>query len=176
MNPTKLIGIILIVAGGLGLAYGGFSYTKETTGMKLGPIELKVEEKETVDVPLIVSAGAIAHRRVPARRQSDANSGLRPRAAEVPGSEQAPPHPRHPFLEAERKRPAFPALQIDRLRGGEVLGEHGLHFPANSRPMITALISSLSRKLRQSRLVEPTVDQTPSMTAVLECSSAPARS
>jgi len=60
MNPTKIIGIILIVAGSLGLAYGGFSYTKETTGVKLGPIELKVQEKETVAVPLIVSAGAIA--------------------------------------------------------------------------------------------------------------------
>jgi uncharacterized membrane protein YidH (DUF202 family) len=59
MNPTQLIGIILIVAGGLGLAYGGFSYTKETTGVKLGPIELKVMEKENVNVPLIVSAGAI---------------------------------------------------------------------------------------------------------------------
>ncbi len=59
MNPTKLIGIMLIVAGCLGLAYGGFSYTKETTGMKLGPIELKVEQKETVNVPLIVSAGAV---------------------------------------------------------------------------------------------------------------------
>jgi hypothetical protein len=60
MNTAKLIGIILIVAGGLGLAYGGFSYTKETTGMKLGPIELKVQEKETVNVPMIVSGGAIA--------------------------------------------------------------------------------------------------------------------
>ena len=60
MNPTKLIGIILIVAGSLGLAYGGFSYTKETTGVKLGPIELRVQEKETVSIPLIVSAGAIA--------------------------------------------------------------------------------------------------------------------
>lgn len=60
MNPTKLIGIILIVAGGLGLAYGGFTYTKESTGMKLGPLELKVQEKETVNVPLIISAGAIA--------------------------------------------------------------------------------------------------------------------
>jgi uncharacterized membrane protein YidH (DUF202 family) len=59
MNPTKLIGIILIAAGCLGLAYGGFSYTKETTGVKLGPIELKVQEKENVNVPLIVSAGAI---------------------------------------------------------------------------------------------------------------------
>jgi hypothetical protein len=60
MNPTKIIGIILIVAGGLGLAYGGFSYTKETTGVKLGPIELKVQEKETVNVPMIVSAAGIA--------------------------------------------------------------------------------------------------------------------
>ena len=59
MNPSKIIGIILITAGCLGLVYGGFSYTKETTGMKLGPIELKVEQKETVNVPLIVSAGAI---------------------------------------------------------------------------------------------------------------------
>ena len=59
MNPSKLIGIALIALGCLGLVYGGFSYTKETTGMKLGPIELKVEEKETINVPLIVSAGAI---------------------------------------------------------------------------------------------------------------------
>ena len=59
MNPTKLIGIVLIAAGCLGLAYGGFSYTKQTTGVKLGPIELKVQEKETISIPLIVSAGAI---------------------------------------------------------------------------------------------------------------------
>ena len=60
MNPTRLIAIVLIVAGSLGLAYGGFSYTKETTGMKLGPIELKVEEKQNVNVPVIVSGAAIA--------------------------------------------------------------------------------------------------------------------
>ena len=59
MNPTKLIGIILIAAGCLGLAYGGFSYTKDTSAVKLGPIELKVVEKEQVNVPLIVSAGAV---------------------------------------------------------------------------------------------------------------------
>ncbi|NDP38393.1 MAG: hypothetical protein GZ093_06530 [Rhodoferax sp.] len=59
MNPTKMIGIILIAAGCLGLAFGGFSYTKETTGMKVGPLELKVQEKETINVPLIVSAGGI---------------------------------------------------------------------------------------------------------------------
>jgi len=60
MNPTRIIGIILIVAGCLGLAYGGFSYTKETTGVKFGPLELKVQEKETVNVPLIVSGAAVA--------------------------------------------------------------------------------------------------------------------
>ena len=60
MNPSKLIGIILIAGGCLGLAYGGFSYTKETTGVKLGPIELKVQEKKTVNVPLIVSGAAVA--------------------------------------------------------------------------------------------------------------------
>ena len=60
MTPTKITGIVLIVAGCLGLAYGGFSYTKETSNVKLGPIELRVQEKETISVPLIVSAGAIA--------------------------------------------------------------------------------------------------------------------
>ena len=59
MNPTKIIGIILIAAGALGLVYGGFSYTKETTGLKLGPLEVKVQEKQTVNIPLIVSGAAI---------------------------------------------------------------------------------------------------------------------
>ncbi|TAK42879.1 MAG: hypothetical protein EPO29_05835 [Betaproteobacteria bacterium] len=60
MNPAKIVGILLIVAGALGLAYGGFSYTKDTSAVKLGPIELKVKQKETISIPLIVSAGAIA--------------------------------------------------------------------------------------------------------------------
>jgi uncharacterized membrane protein YidH (DUF202 family) len=59
MNPTKLIGIVLIAAGCLGLVYGGFSYTKETSAVKLGSLELKIQEKENVTIPLIVSAGAI---------------------------------------------------------------------------------------------------------------------
>ena len=59
MNPVKLIAIVLIVAGSLGLVYGGFSYTKDTTAVKLGPIEFNVKEKETVNVPLIVSGAAI---------------------------------------------------------------------------------------------------------------------
>jgi len=59
MNPTKLIAAALIVAGVLGLLYGGFSYTKNTTAVKLGPIELAVKDKETVNVPMWAGIGAI---------------------------------------------------------------------------------------------------------------------
>ena len=58
MNATRLVGIVLIVLGVLGLAYGGFSYTKDTKAVKLGPIELSVKEKETVNVP--TWAGVVA--------------------------------------------------------------------------------------------------------------------
>ena len=60
MNITRLIAIALIVAGILGLAYGGFSYTKDTTAVKLGPLELSVKEKQTVNVPMWAGIGAIA--------------------------------------------------------------------------------------------------------------------
>ena len=52
------IAVVLIVAGVLALVYRGFSYTKETHEAKLGPLELRVDEKKRVDVP--VWAGAIA--------------------------------------------------------------------------------------------------------------------
>ncbi|HCE10865.1 MAG TPA: hypothetical protein DIT28_17540 [Oxalobacteraceae bacterium] len=55
MNPIKIIGALLIVAGVLGLAFGGFSYTKETHQAKLGPLELSLAEKETVNIPLWAS-------------------------------------------------------------------------------------------------------------------------
>ena len=59
MNATRLVAIVLIVAGVLALLYGGFSYTKDTTEVKLGPIELSVKEKKTVNVPIWVGVGAI---------------------------------------------------------------------------------------------------------------------
>jgi drug/metabolite transporter (DMT)-like permease len=59
MNTTRLIAIVLIVAGVLGLVYGGFSYTKDTTAVKIGPIELSVKERETVNIPLWAGIGAI---------------------------------------------------------------------------------------------------------------------
>lgn len=59
MNLTKLIGAALIVAGVLGLLYGGFSYTKDTTAIKLGPIELSVKEKKSINIPLWAGIGAL---------------------------------------------------------------------------------------------------------------------
>lgn len=59
MNAVKMAGVVLIVAGVLGLVYGSFSYTKETHQAKLGPIELSVKQKETVNVPMWAGVGAI---------------------------------------------------------------------------------------------------------------------
>ena len=59
MNPVKFIAIVLIICGVLGLAYGGFSYTKNTTVVKLGPLELSAKEKQTVSVPIWVGVGAV---------------------------------------------------------------------------------------------------------------------
>jgi len=59
MNAMKLLGIVLLVGGILGLMYGGFAYTKETHEAKIGPIVLSVKDKETVNVPIWAGVGAI---------------------------------------------------------------------------------------------------------------------
>ncbi len=59
MNAIKGIALALILAGALGLVYGGFSYTKETHEAKLGPIELSITDKERVNIPVWAGIGAI---------------------------------------------------------------------------------------------------------------------
>ena len=59
MNTFKIAAIVLIAAGILGLVYGGFSYTKETHDVKLGPIEFSVKEKQKVNIPVWGGVGAI---------------------------------------------------------------------------------------------------------------------
>jgi hypothetical protein len=59
MNTIRIAAIALIVAGVLGLAYGGFSYTQDTQQAKIGPIELSVSEKKTVNVPVWAGVAAI---------------------------------------------------------------------------------------------------------------------
>jgi uncharacterized membrane protein YidH (DUF202 family) len=59
MSALKIVAILLIVAGILGLVYGKFTYTKATHEAKLGPIDLSVKEKKTVNVPLWTGVAAI---------------------------------------------------------------------------------------------------------------------
>ena len=61
----RMVALVLVALGVLGLLYGGFSYTKQTHDAKLGPLEISVSEKERVNVPmwagvaLVVAGGAL---------------------------------------------------------------------------------------------------------------------
>jgi len=59
MSAIKIVGIVLIAAGILGLVYGSFSYTSETHEAKIGSLELSMKDKETVNVPVWAGVGAI---------------------------------------------------------------------------------------------------------------------
>jgi hypothetical protein len=59
MNAIKLLAIALLLAGTLGLVYGGFSYTQDTTAVKVGSLELTVKEQKQVNIPLWAGIGAI---------------------------------------------------------------------------------------------------------------------
>jgi TRAP-type C4-dicarboxylate transport system permease small subunit len=59
MNSTRFIAILLVVGGALALLYGGFTYTKDTTAVKLGALELSVKEKESVNIPMWAGVAAI---------------------------------------------------------------------------------------------------------------------
>ena len=59
MNSIRLAAIALIAAGILGLMYGSFSYTKETHNASIGPIQMSVQDKQTVNIPVWAGVGAI---------------------------------------------------------------------------------------------------------------------
>ena len=60
MRAIRVLAIVLIIAGLLGLAYDGFTYTKESHGFNIGSLEVAVKEKETFNIPIWCSVGAIA--------------------------------------------------------------------------------------------------------------------
>ena len=60
MSALKIVAIVLIIAGVAGLLYGKFTYTKDTHEVNLGPVELSVKEKKTVNIPLWAGIAAIA--------------------------------------------------------------------------------------------------------------------
>jgi len=58
MNAAKIFALALIAAGVLGLVYGSFTYTKETHEANVGPINVSIKDKETVNIP--IWAGVVA--------------------------------------------------------------------------------------------------------------------
>jgi multidrug transporter EmrE-like cation transporter len=59
MNGIRILGIALLIGGILALTYGGFTYTKDTNAVKLGTVELSVQEKETINIPLWAGLGVM---------------------------------------------------------------------------------------------------------------------
>jgi hypothetical protein len=59
MSALKIVAILLIAAGIIGLVYGGITYTRTTHDAKLGPFEVSIKDKETVRVPVWAGVGAI---------------------------------------------------------------------------------------------------------------------
>ena len=59
MSALKIVAILLIAAGIIGLVYGGFTYTKTTHEAKVGPLDLSIKNKRTVDIPVWAGVGAI---------------------------------------------------------------------------------------------------------------------
>lgn len=59
MNSTKIAAIVLLVAGALALAYGGFSYTRQTHTADVGPLHLSVKERQYVNLPVWLGVGAL---------------------------------------------------------------------------------------------------------------------
>ena len=59
MNTQKLVAFVLLVAGGLGLVYGGFSYTRETHQANVGSLHMSVDETKHVNIPVWAGIGAL---------------------------------------------------------------------------------------------------------------------
>jgi hypothetical protein len=60
MSRTKLVGSVLLGLGILALAYRGFTYTKNTDEVNVGPVHFSVTDKEKVNIPLWAgTAGAL---------------------------------------------------------------------------------------------------------------------
>ena len=60
MTASRWVGLILIVLGVLGLVYGGITYTRNRKAVDLGPLQVNVEEKESIPVPPLLGGLAIA--------------------------------------------------------------------------------------------------------------------
>jgi len=59
MKAIRIAALLLIAAGLLGLAYGGFTYTRSSHDAKIGPLELSIKDNKTVNIPVWAGVGAI---------------------------------------------------------------------------------------------------------------------
>jgi len=59
VSGLKIVAILLIAAGTIGLIYGGITYTKSTHDTSIGPLKVSVTDKETVNIPVWAGVGAI---------------------------------------------------------------------------------------------------------------------
>lgn len=55
----KIIGIVLVILGIVGLIYGGINYTGETTVLEVGSLKATATEQKTLPVPPVVGAIAL---------------------------------------------------------------------------------------------------------------------
>ena len=59
MKPAAIVGILLVIIGVIGLAYGGISYTKQTTVVDIGPIKATADTRERIPIPPVLGGIAL---------------------------------------------------------------------------------------------------------------------
>jgi drug/metabolite transporter (DMT)-like permease len=59
MDRTKIAAIVLMVAGVLALAYGGFSYTEDTHEANIGSMHMSIDETRRVNIPVWAGVGML---------------------------------------------------------------------------------------------------------------------
>jgi len=59
MNVVKMLALPAFIAGALALAYGSFTYTKDTHETKIGAVELSVQDTETINIPVWAGVAAM---------------------------------------------------------------------------------------------------------------------
>jgi hypothetical protein len=60
MKPVAIVGIVLIVIGIIGFAYGGLGWTTEKRDAQVGPLEITHKERHGVAFPPIASGICLA--------------------------------------------------------------------------------------------------------------------
>ena len=56
----RIVGFVLVVLGLVSLLYGGITYTRREKVLDIGPIEATAEKRETVPLPPVLGALALA--------------------------------------------------------------------------------------------------------------------